>query len=342
MTLTRRSLLKYGVASAVVGLASPAILTGKANAAEFNYRMVPMIPPGNPLADYATAAAAKIQEQSGGRMELQVFPGFVLGSPPQLQTQLRTNAIQFLMTSGSALSSAVPRASILQVPYAFKSYEDLWPVVDGSLLEILNPDFEKLGFHRIGKVWDIGFRHVTTSKTAINNPEDLQGIKIRVPSIPLVINLFEKLGSAPTPLGGNELYSALQTHLVDGQENGLVSVESGKFYEVQQHCALTGHQWEGYMNFANPAAWAKLPEDLQELVVTNLNEAVDAERAKMVELESSVRTSLEGHGMVFTNPDREQFRAKLQSAGFYKSAQDIMGEELWTALEAEIGPLRDA
>ncbi|MDQ0137706.1 tripartite ATP-independent transporter DctP family solute receptor [Neorhizobium galegae] len=341
MEIKRRSLLAYG-AVAAAGIAAPAILTGKANAAEFKYRMVPMIPPGNPLVDYATEAAAKIQEKSGGRLEIQVFPGFVLGSPPQLQTQLRTNAIQFLMTSGSALSSAIPRASILQVPYAFNSYKDLWPVVDSNFLDILTPDFEKLGFHRIGKVWDIGFRHVTTSKTAINIPDDLKGLKIRVPSIPLVISLFEKLQSSPTPLGGNELYSALQTHLVDGQENGLVSVEGGKFYEVQKHCSLTGHQWEGYMNFANPAAWAKLPDDLKELVVTNINAGVDAERAKMVELETTVRKSLEGRGMVFTTPDREAFRNKLKASGFYTAAMDIMGKDLWAALEAKIGPLRDA
>src|SRR6202023_101996 len=123
------------------------------------------------------------------------------------------------------------------------------------------------------KIWDNGFRQITTSTKPIVTPADLQGMKIRVPVSALWTSLFKSLGASPTGINFAEVYSALQTKLVDGQENPLAIIYAAKLYEVQKYCSLTNHMWDGWWFLANKAAWDKVPATIQEIVAKRINEA---------------------------------------------------------------------
>jgi tripartite ATP-independent transporter DctP family solute receptor len=198
---------------------------------------------------------------------------------------------------------------------------------------------EKLGMHSLDKMWDNGFRQITTSTHPINTPEDLKGFKIRVPVGPMWTSLFKALGASPTSINLSEVYSALQTKLVEGQENALQLIEMVKLYEVQKYVSITNHMWDGFFFMINGSAWVKLPPPLQEIVARNVDAAALKERDDLARLSSTSEENLKKAGMVFNRPDPTKFRAALSSAGYYKEWKANYGPEAWGLLEKYSGPL---
>ena len=146
----------------------------------------------------------------------------------------------------NVLSTLIPTASIWGVGFAWKDYETLWRALDGKLGASLRAQITKAGLIPLEKIWDNGFRQITTSTRPIGKPEGLKGMKIRVPINALWTSLFESLGASPTGINFAEVYSALQTKVVDGQENPPAIIAAAKLYEVQRYCALTNHIWDGW------------------------------------------------------------------------------------------------
>lgn len=218
-------------AAAVTGSALPLRF---ARAAEFNMKLATTIPPDHPFNAHARAAAKAVAEQSGGRVNIEVFPGYVLGSSTSALSQLRGGGMQLLTLSGSVLSTLVPAATIYNTAVAFKDYDQVWLAMDGALGDHIRSKVSAVGLDPIGKHWDLGFRNITTSAKPIKTPEYLRDLKIPVPVAPLVISCFKAVESAPTPLNFDEVYSALQTRLIDGQENDVNVTETAKLYEVQK------------------------------------------------------------------------------------------------------------
>jgi TRAP-type C4-dicarboxylate transport system substrate-binding protein len=187
--------------------------------------------------------------------------------------------------------------------------------------------------------YDHGFRNITTKSKPIEKPEDLKGFKIRLPVAPYLIALFQHLGASPTPINFGEVYSALQTGVVDGQENPLVLIDTAKLYEVQKYCSLTRHVWAGiHVSFGN-AAWQRLPSDLQQLADKEFNAKALLERADWQVMTAAEQKKLEGKGMVFNNPDKQPFQDALRKAGFYADMKKKSGDKAWALLEQYVGPL---
>ena len=145
--------------------------------------------------------------------------------------------------------------------------------------------------------------------------------------------------AAPTPINFGELYAALQTHIVDGQENPLALIQSAKLYEVQKYVSLTNHMWDGFWTLANAKAWADLPKDLQDIVARNINGAALKEREDVSALNGSLQGDLTQKGMTFNATDTDKFRATLRAAGFYSEWKDKYGPEAWAVLEKQVGSL---
>jgi len=188
-------------------------------------------------------------------------------------------------------------------------------------------------------MWDNGYRQITSSTHPIATPADLKGFKIRVPVSPLWTSMFEAFGSSPTSINFAEVYSALQTKVVEGQENPLTLIKIAKLYEVQKYCSLTGHMWDGFHLLANDKAWQALSADLQTIAAKHLNAAALAERDDLAKLATSVQGDLEKGGLVFNNVDPAAFRATLKGAGFYSQWRDKYGAEAWAVLEKYSGAL---
>ena len=338
--ITRRTFV--GGTAAATGIAAGAgfgILTRPAHAAEFTYKYANNLPVGHPMNTRAQEAAERIKQQSNGRLEIQIFPNNQLGGDTDMLSQVRSGALEFFTLSGLILATLVPAASINGVGFAFKDYDQVWAAMDGELGAWVRGQITKAGLHVMDKIWDNGYREITSSTKPINGPDDLRGFKIRVPVSPLWTSMFKAFDSAPASINFSEVYSALQTKVVEGQENPLAIISTAKLYEVQKYCSMTNHMWDGFWMLANRRAWEKLPKDLQEIVAKNWNEAAIAERADVAKLNASLKDELQAKGLVFNQPDPEPFRGTLRKAGFYAEWKEKYGAEAWGLLEKTVGRL---
>jgi tripartite ATP-independent transporter DctP family solute receptor len=333
--LTRRSFAAGTGALAVTGFS-----IGRARAAEFTYKFANNLALTHPLNKRAQEAASKIKEETGGRFELQIFPSSQLGSDTDTLGQIRSGAVDFFTLSGLILSTLVPAAAINGVGFAFKDYDTVWKAMDGKLGDYVRAEIAKSrSIFAMEKIWDNGFRQTTSSGKPIVTPADLNNLKIRVPPAPLWTSMYKGFGAAPTTINFNEVYSALQSKIVDAQENPLAIIETAKLYEVQSFCSLTNHMWDGFWLLANKANWDALPKDIQAIVAKHLNAAGVAERADVAALTVNLQTELSGKGMKFNTVDATLFRDKLKNAGFYKEWEAKFGKEAWAILEAAVGSL---
>lgn len=189
------------------------------------------------------------------------------------------------------------------------------------------------------KIWDNGFRHITSSTKPIVAPDDLKNFKIRVPVSPLWTSMFTAFQSSPASINFNEVYSSLQTKVVEGQENPLAIISTAKLYEVQKYCSLTSHMWDGFWFLSNRRAWEALPDDIRIVVAKHINAAGLAERDDVAKLTETLQADLKTKGLEFNTPDPVPFRDALRKAGFYSEWKGKYGEEAWGLLEKVVGQL---
>jgi TRAP-type transport system periplasmic protein len=336
MQMTRRGLL--GAASAA--WASAVIGKPASAASEFEFKLGVNTPENHPLTIRLTEAAKAIGAQSSGRLNVAVFANSQLGGDPEMLSQLRAGGIELLAAPSMTLSTLVPLSGLPSIGFAFQSYDQVWAAMDGGVGDVVRDAIGKAAIVPMKKIWDNGFRQITSSSSRqLNSVDDLKGFKIRVPVTALLTSLFSGLGALPSSISYSELYSALQTHIVEGQENPLAQVSTGKLYEVQKYCALSNHCWSGYWIVANRRALASLPADLLAIVNDGFDAAAIGERADLLELDRSLQAELTARGMIFNKPDAVQFRAALVKAGFYAQWQKTYGSEAWAQLEKYTGPL---
>jgi len=334
---TRRRFMTTAASAAAVVAVN--IRTRPSDAAEFVFKFGNNVPETYPLNVRTRAAAERIRAATGGRFELQIFPSGQLGSDSDMLSQVRSGAIHFYTASGLVLSTLVPLTAINAVGFAFKDYGQVWPAMDGALGAYIRARIETAGLHPIDKIFDIGFREITAAPRPIANPADLKGFKIRIPSSQLGVSMFKAFGASPATLNFSEVYTALQTHVVDGQENPLSIIDTARFYEVQKYCSMTNHMWDGFWFLMNRRAWAALPDDIKAVVAKNVNAAAVKERVDTEKLNITVREELAGKGLVFNQPDVAPFREKLRSAGFYAEWKGKYGDKAWEILEKSVGKL---
>ncbi|TCT04000.1 TRAP transporter substrate-binding protein [Aquabacter spiritensis] len=338
MGLSRRSLLKAGAATAFVGgIAAPFV--ARAQSAEFSYKYANNLPVTHPMNVRANEMVEAIRKETNGRVEIKVFPSSQLGGDTDMLSQLRSGGIEFFTLSPLILSTLVPNASISGIGFAFPNYDTVWKAMDGELGAYVRGQIGKFGLVAMDKIWDNGFRQTTTSTKPIESAADFKGLKIRVPVSPLWTSMFKAFDSAPASINFAEVYTALQTKVVDAQENPLAIIATAKLFEVQKYCSLTNHMWDGFWFLANRRAFERLPEDLRAIVAKNVNAAGEKERADVAALNASLRKELTDKGMVFNETKPDSFRDKLRSAGFYAEWKGKYGDEAWSLLEKYSGQL---
>jgi tripartite ATP-independent transporter DctP family solute receptor len=256
-----------------------------------------------------------------------------------MMAALRSGAIDIMAVGDNILAEMVPSAAIDNIGFAFKDAATAFAALDGDVGAIVRGDMTKAGLHAMPKIWDEGFRQITTGTKPINTPDDLRGFKMRVPPSPIALSLFKDLGAAPLTLNGSQLYTALQTHLADGQENPLGTIETNKYYEVQKYCSITNHMWVGYWIVANLESWNRLSAPLQAAVEQGFDAEVAVQRQETEALNNSLVPKLEAQGLKFNTPDIAPFREALIKAGFYKQWEAKFGTTLWTALAKYSGSI---
>ncbi len=324
-------------AFALGALASVAVVRAPARAAQWSYKYAHNLPTGHPLHIRTVQMWHAVREATGGRLEVAVFPNNQLGADPSALAQLRSGAIQFFTASGGLIGGVVPVAQIENVGFAFRDASAALAAMDGELGAYLRGEIAARGLIGLDRMWDNGMRQITTSTKPVRDAADLAGMKLRTPPGALWVDLFRTLGAAPAPIAGAELYTALQTRVVDGQENALAAIEATRIYEVQRYLALTNHMWAGYWMLANGEAWNALPPDVRAIVQRENARFAARQRRDVALLNDSLADKLQRRGLAFNAADRPSFRARL--APFYAKWKGEFGTRAWSLLEASAGKL---
>lgn len=249
----------------------------------------------DPDSSEITVAARKFAElvaaKTGGQVEVKVFPNGQLygGDPSAAVRQLSGGSLDMLLLSSSLYANFNPKFTAISVPYLFDDTAQLRAYLAGPLGQELLADLSKIGIQGLG-MWQRPFRQITNSRKAITGPQDLAGMKLRVPNNPLWVEFFGKMGAVPTPMAFGEVYNALQLRVVDGQENPINIPVSAKFFEVQKYVTLSNHMADGWVLAVNPAKFAALPEAQRRAIQAA---AVEAEAWKFANDSADASRSLD-------------------------------------------------
>ena len=357
-TISRRRLLAAGAGAGA--FASIGILRYPAGAAEFSYKLANDQTPTHPMTIGAIAAAKRVLEASGGRLEINVFPASVLGGDPQMLAQARSGALEFLQIGNNVLGNVVPTAALWSIPFAFSTFQqfmssaviynprvanngqrtraDPGPDAPGFLFGYVTNELLKIDLQTIAPFYGGAFQ-MQNRLGPINSPADLKGVKMRVPPGPIDVATFKAFDATPTVISLGEVYTSLQTHLVDAIEVPLPTVENFKFYELVKFCSMTNHNHLLYIMVANNGAWNRLPRILQDMVIHEFQAAGMTASTALFDAETSLEDKLKSQGVAFNHPTNELFRKAIGDAGLYKTWRDQYGPEVWKLLENATGRL---
>jgi TRAP-type transport system periplasmic protein len=325
------------VAASAAAFASIAVLPGRASAAQFSYKWGHDISLNHPMHVRLVEMSSAVKRETGGRLEIAIFGNNVIGNDPGMLSQVRTGAIQFISMQGLNFSGVVPTAMLDGVGFAFKNSDQAVRAFEGDLGDFIRNDIASKGLHGMRPVFDIGFREITSGAKPVRNVDDLQGFKIRTPPAKIALDLFKTLGAAPTPVAFGEVYVALQTHTVDGQETPYAVIESSHFYEVQKYLSVSNHMWTCFWNVANQEAWNALPADVRSILERNVAKYTALARGDIERRDSSVADKLQRTGLTFVKPDTDSMRRAL--GPYYARWKGEFGPTAWGLLEKYTGRL---
>lgn len=261
---------------------------------------------GNPRHEAAVKFAEVLKAKSGGRIEVQVAPSGQLGDDAAMVTALRTGALDLSANSQGAVANAVPEYAAYGMPFLFASPAAAFKLLDGPLGKELAERSADKGMVLLG-TWDNGIRQMTNSKRPIQAPEDLKGLKMRVPPDAALVDIMKALGAEAQQIKFAELYVALQQGVVDGQENPLVNFHASKLYEVQKHLAMTNHQFQMTPFLMSKRSWDRLADADRKLVQEAAAEATALQRRLSQEADEKLLADLKAKGVQVTTPAAAPF-----------------------------------
>jgi TRAP-type transport system periplasmic protein len=286
--------------------------------------------------------AELVDAKSGGKLTVKLFPGGTLGGEAAVASSLQGGILEMSMMGPGILTGMDKDFGVFDTPFLFDDTKEADAILDGpvgkKLLDKL-PDKGLVGL----AYWDHGFRILTNSKRPVSKAEDIQGLKIRVQQIPVYIDMITALGANAVPMPFTELYTALETGAVDGQENPFVSVEVTKFFEVQKYASNTRHAYSPLLVLASKKFWDKLSNDERTVLLEAANEAKPYERETSRALDAKAVETLKSNGMTITDiPQEERARMRDMLKPVIEKHQKTINEALVQELHAELEKVRAA
>ncbi|HSN39561.1 MAG TPA: TRAP transporter substrate-binding protein, partial [Burkholderiales bacterium] len=220
--------------------------------------------PGSLIGAAADEFAKRANAKLGGKYKVVTYGSSQLGGDKEMLQKLKLGTIDMVEPS-TVMSSVSDIFGVFEMPYLVKDRKHMQRIEKELFWSKFEPEVEKKGY-KVLALWENGYRHITNNKHPINVPADLQGIKLRVPEGKWRVKMFKAYGANPSPMKFSEVFTALQTGVMDGQENPLAQIASGKFYEVQKYLSLTGHVYTPAYLVVSTAGWAKLPADARKIL----------------------------------------------------------------------------
>lgn len=264
-------------------------------------------------------------------MSVEIHPNASLGSEGDAIEQVISGSLEMTTVAGdSNLANTIPEMNVFGIPYIFDDKAHAYNALDGEAGQNILNLAEDHGMKGLG-YWEVGMRHLTNNTTEIVEPSDAEGLSIRVQPAPVWEEHMRALGANPTPVDFNELYSALDQGVVDGQENPLATIESMKFYEVQNYVSLTGHTYSPAVTLMNLNFYESLSDAEVEAVENAVEEAKEYQRDFIEEKEQEIITLLEEEGVTITEPNREAFREATSNVS--EAVSDQVPEDVIQSLK---------
>jgi tripartite ATP-independent transporter DctP family solute receptor len=275
--------------------------------------------------EFAERANARLEEQ-GLDYRVVVFGSSQLGTDEELMQKLRLGTVDLALPS-TVMSSSVDAFGVFEMPYLVKDREHMKRIEEEIFWPTLAPMAEEQGY-TILAVWENGFRHITNNVRPIETPEDLQGIKLRVPSGEWRVKMFQAYDANPTPMAFAEVFTALQTGVIDGQENPFAQIWSAKFQEVQDYLSLTGHVYTPAYVTAGKQRFESLPAEVQQVLEEVAKDTQDFVYETAAALEDDLLAKLEEGGIQVNEADKDAFIAASQPIYEEFSSEVEVGKEL--------------
>ena len=235
------------------------------------------------LHEAALSFQQEVQERSGGRVEVQIFPGNQLGNEREMAESVQLGTQEMLITNCSPFGNFVPAVQVMDMPFIFETNEQVYAALDGALGDALIDAGRAVGFEIFG-VGEIGFMIIANSVHPIRNVNDIKGLKIRTQETPALLDTYRLLGADPTPVPINEVYTALQTGVVNGTTFGMEPFINNRIYEVQRYLSVANVAYSAAAIVANLEWYNSLPADIQEIIRTAARNWVPLTRNKMQEV----------------------------------------------------------
>jgi TRAP-type transport system periplasmic protein len=325
--LTKRTLLGRAAAIGAAGL-----WPRQARAATV-LRWADNQPPIHPAAQMIERVAKEVKEKTGGRVEIQGFPGGQMGGSRDVVEAVSSGALDMTTEGAALLGQFVPQLSIIEAPYIWRDSDHMARALKSPLLEELNKVLvERRGMRMIGVTY-YGKRHLTTGNKPVRTVDDMKGFKLRVPEVDTFRAMAEAWGARATPLNFNELYLSLSQGAVDGQENPLPTIASAKLNEVQKYLVLTGHIITPRLVVVNERAWSAIPEADRTIVKSAVENAAAWQDKEITLQEASLVETFKRAGMQVIEPDLESFR-KPVLASVPAKFEAKWGKGLWDRIQS--------
>lgn len=308
--MTKRKLFK----SVFAVVAATAVGAAWGQVSERTFKFGLQNPKGHPLEQGATKFAEIVAAKSGGKIKVNVFPGGALGGDQQTVSALQGGTVEITALNSGILASQVKDFEVFDFPFMFSNPKEVDAVVDGAFGQKLHARLAEKGIVGLA-YWELGFRNITNSRRPINAVEDIAGLKLRV--IPNAINVdwVKALGANPTPMAFPEVYAALESKAIDGQENPLNVILANKFAEVQKYLALTNHQYNPQSLIFSKKVWDQLSADEKRIVQEAAVEASRFQRQVNREAAAGQLDALKKAGMQvseFSPAELAKLREKMK------------------------------
>jgi len=280
--------------------------------------------PGSIFAKSAEEYARRANERLGGKAKVVVYGSSQLGGDKELLQKVKLGTVDMAVPS-TVMSSEADMFGVFEMPYLVKDRAHMAKIEKEVFWPKIAPEAEKKGL-KILAVWENGYRHITNSKRPINLPADLQGIKLRVPEGKWRVKMFQAYGANPSPMKFSEVFTALQTGVMDGQENPFTQIYSAKFQEVQKYLSLTGHVYTPAYLVVGTKKWETLPADVRKILEDTAKETQAFVYSTAEKDENDLLGKLKSAGMQVNTPNKDAFIAASKPV-YDEFAKEVAGSK---------------
>jgi tripartite ATP-independent transporter DctP family solute receptor len=314
-TRFRIHLLGAALGLALVGAGMPAH-------AQFEIKLGHVGEPGSRFQKSADEFARRANAKLGTKAKVITYGSSQLGGDKEMLQKLKLGTLDMALPS-TVMSSEVDLFGLFEMPYIVKDRAHMQRIEKNVFWSDIAPAAEKKGL-KIIAVWENGFRHITNNKQPIKTPADLKGIKLRVPQGKWRVRMFQDYGATPSPMKFSELFTALQTGVMDGEENPLTQIYSAKLQEVQKYLSLSGHVYTPAYLTVGASDWAKLPADVRKILEDTAKETQAFVYDTAKKDEEALLVKLKEHGMAVNEVDKDAFIAASKPV-YAQFASEIKG-----------------